>query len=418
VNRKLRNGLLLFLIAAGVLAYFLVNASGRQPVAKIAAVKPKRENLTSSITSNGKVEPIAPYTMRAQIATFVESVRGVEGQAVKKGQLLLTLDVNDAMAQLARARADLVQAQDDLRAARAGGRPEAAAQATGDLAKARAERDRLQREHDALVRLLAQQAATRDEVALNEVALARAQADVTRLAAAKEEFDRRLKLDAESAGLRVDQAKSEITALDGKVKDSEIRAPADGTLYSLPVKAGDFVKMGDLLAEMGDLHRVRVRAFIDEPELGVLEPNQPVIITWDALPNRSWEGRTEIIPKQVVSRGARSVGELLCAVNNDKLELLPNINVNVRINAKERRNVLGIPRGAVQAEGGRRFVYVVKDPALSVRRSTLEKREIQVGIASATSYEVLNGLSEGEMVALPGDVDLKDGMPVRVVRSE
>lgn len=164
---------------------------------------------------------------------------------------------------------------------------------------------------------------------------------------------------------------------------------------------------------------MRVRAFIDEPELGVLEPNQPVIITWDALPNRSWEGRTEIIPKQVVARGARSVGELLCAVNNDKLELLPNINVNVRINAKERRNVLGIPRGAVQAEGARRFVYVVKDAALSVRKSILEKREIQVGIASATSYEVLNGLAEGEMVALPGgDVNLKDGMSVRVVRSE
>ena len=410
--------MLLFLLAAGVLAYILVNASGRQPVAKIAAVMPKKENLTSSITSNGKVEPVSPYTMRAQIATFVENVRAVEGQAVRKGQVLLTLDVNDVRAQLARARADLVHAQDDLRAARTGGRPEAVAQVTGYLAKARAERDRLQKEQDALARLLTQQAATRDELARNEVALAKAQADVTRLQAAKDEFDRRVQLDAQSAARRVDQAKSEITALEEKVKDSEIRAAADGTLYSLPVKKGDFVKVGELLAEMGDLHKVRVRAFVDEPELGVLEPDEPVIITWDALPNRSWEGRTEIIPKQVVARGARSVGELLCAVNNDKLELLPNINVNVRINAKERRNVLAIARGAVQVEGARRFVYVVKDPALSVRRSTLERREIQVGIASATSYEVLGGLSEGEMVALPGEVDLKDGMPVRVVRSE
>jgi HlyD family secretion protein len=418
VDRKLRNRLLLFLVIAGVLAYILVNASGRQPVAKIAAVKPKRQDVIASITSNGKVEPIGPYTMRAQMVTFVESVRAMEGQAVKKGQLLLTLDVTDARAQLARARANLVQAQDDLRAARSGGRPEAAAQVNGDLAKARAERDRLQKEHEALERLLAQKAATRDELALNEVALAKAQADVKRFEAAKEDFDRKVKLDAESAALRVDQSKSEIAGLEDKVRDGEIRAPADGTLYSLPVKAGDFVKEGDLLAEMGDLHRVRVRAFIDEPELGLLEANQPVIITWDALPNRSWEGRTEIIPKQVVARGARSVGELLCSVNNDKLELLPNINVNVRIIARERHNVLGIPRGAVQSEGDRRFVYVVKDDALSVRKSLLEKREIQVGIASATSYEVVSGLKEGEIVALPGDVDLKDGMAVRVVRSE
>src|SRR5260370_4525274 len=86
---------------------------------------------------------------------------------------------------------------------------------------------------------------------------------------------------------------------------------------------------------MADLHKVRVRAFIDEPELGGLEPGEPVRITWDALVNRTWMGKTQVIPKQVVARGARSVGELLCEVNNDKLELLPNINVNVRINSRE-----------------------------------------------------------------------------------
>jgi len=59
-----------------------------------------------------------------------------------------------------------------------------------------------------------------------------------------------------------------------------LTAPVDGTLYSQPAKAGDFVKLGDLLAEMADLHKVRVRAFIDEPELGALEPNQAVKITW------------------------------------------------------------------------------------------------------------------------------------------
>jgi hypothetical protein len=48
----------------------------------------------------------------------------------------------------------------------------------------------------------------------------------------------------------------------------------------------------------------------------------------------------------------------------------------------------------------------------------LEKREIRVGIADATSYEVLNGLQEGEMVALPGDFDLRDGMAVKVVNTD
>lgn len=418
MDRRLRNRILIFLLLAGIVAYALIRVSGRQPVAKISAVAPLRENVVSSISSNGKVEPIAPFVVRAQLDTFVERVRVVEGQAVKKGQLLLELNVKDVSAQLAEAKAKLLRAEDDLRAAKAGGRTDDAARTAGALATALAQRDRLQRNHDALARLVAQQAATKDELAANDLELAKAQAEVTRLTAAKQEFDRGVKLDGNRAELQVEQAQSEMAALAEKVRNGHIVAPADGTLYSLPVKASDYVKMGDLLAEMADLRRVRVRAFIDEPELGGLEPNEPVKITWDALPNRSWIGRTAVIPKQVVQRGTRSVGELLCEVNNDNLELLPNINVSVRINSKERTNVLTVPRGAVQADADRRFVFVVKRMGLGGGKSALEKREIRVGIADSTNYEVVSGLQEGEMVALPGDIELRDGMPVRVMNTD
>jgi HlyD family secretion protein len=418
MDRRLRNRILLYLLVAGVLAFVMIELSGRKPVPKISAVTPMRENLVQSISSNGKVEPIEPFVMRAQLDTFVEKVHAKEGQAVKRGQLLLELNVKDAQAQLSEAQAKLLRAEDDLRAAKAGGKTDDAARTAGDLAKMQAERDRLQKNHDALTRLIAQQAATQDELAANDLALMKAQAEVTRLTAGKQEFDRGVKLDANRAALQVQQAQHEVSALEDKTRNGRISAPADGTLYSLPVKAGDYVKLGDLLAEMADLHKVRVRAFIDEPELGGLEPNEPVKITWDALPNRTWVGQTEIIPKQVVARGSRSVGELLCAVNNDKLELLPNTNVNVRINSRERIGVLAVPRGAVQAKGGRRYVFVVKEKQLGVGKSTLEQREIHVGIADATSYEVVSGLKEGEMVALPGDVDLRDGMDVIVVSTE
>ena len=418
MDRKLRYRILLYLALAGVLAYVLIEFSGRKPIPKVSAVTPMRENLVSSISSNGKVEPIAPYVMRAQLDTFVEQVRATEGQAVKKGQVILELDVKDAAAKLSEAKGKFLKAQDDLRAARAGGRADEAARASGDLAKIQAERDRLQKNHDVLQRLIAQQAATQEELAANDLALTKAKAEVTRLTAAKQEFDRGVKLDTDQAGLKVAQSQSEVAALEEKVRQGRITAPADGTLYSLPVKAGDYVKLGDLLAEMADLHRVRVRAFIDEPELGALEANAPVKITWDALPSKTWAGRTEMIPKQVVPHGTRSVGELLCAVNNDKLELLPNINVNVSINSRERIGVLSVPRGAVAAEGGRRYVFVVKRSQLGVGKSTLEKREIHVGIADATNYEVVSGLKEDDLVALPGDVDLRDGMTVTVITTE
>jgi HlyD family secretion protein len=422
MDRKLRNRILLYLFLAGVLAYGLIELSGRKPAPKISAITPARENLISSINTNGKVEPISPYVIRAELDTFVKTVYINEGQTVKKGQLLMELDVKDAAAQLAEARSRLVKAQDDLRAARAGGRPADVAKVDTELSNAKADRDRFQKNHDKLVQLIAQQAATQDELAANDLSLTKAQAEVDRLTAAKQEFEHNVRLETDRGGLQVDQLQNEVAALEEKVRQGRITALANGTLYalgrdaaSLPLKAGDYVRVGDLLAEMADLHKVRVRAFIDEPELGGLEENEPVKITWDALPNKVWSGKTEIIPKQVVPHNTRSVGELLCSVDNDRLELLPNINVNVRINSKERFGVLSVPRGAVEMEGGKRYVFVVKSNQLGVGKSTLEKREIHVGIADATNYEVVSGLQEGELVALPGDVDLQDGMSVVVV---
>jgi HlyD family secretion protein len=412
MDRKLRNRALILLGIAAIVAFVLIRASGRQPVAKIAATRPFQQNITSSITSNGKVEPIAPFVVRSLSDTFVKKVYASEGQNVKKGQLLLELDVTDASAALAAAKNKLLRAQDDLKAAQTGGRSDTAAQISSDLAKAQADVERYQREHDSLVRLLAQGAASKDELAANELQLAKTKSDVEKYSAAKKEFNQQATVNASGSALTVEQARSDVAALEDKVRQGRITAAIDGTLYALPVKVGDYVRTGDLLAEMADLHQVRVRAFIDEPDLGGLEVGLPVRITWDALPNTSWQGKTEMVPKQVVARGSRSVGELLCSVLNDKLQLLPNTNVNVRINSKERIGVVTVPRGAVETENGKRYVFVVQN---GVGNSRLEKREIQVGISNATSYEVVSGLKGDEIVALPGDVDLKDGMAVKVV---
>src|SRR5216683_612281 len=204
MDRRLRNRIVIFLVLAGIVAYGLVRLTGRQPVAKISAVTPVRENLVSSISSNGKVEPIAPFVMRAQLDTFVEKISAVEGQQVRKGQLLLELDVKDAAARLAEARSKLLRAEDDLRVAKAGGRSDESAKAEGALATAVALRDRLQRNHDALERLIAQQAATKEELAANDLELAKAQSQVTQLTAAKQEFERGVRLDANRASLHVD----------------------------------------------------------------------------------------------------------------------------------------------------------------------------------------------------------------------
>jgi HlyD family secretion protein len=393
------------------LTVLLLILNARRPAPRVAVVPVTRENLTTSISSNGKVEPIAPYSMRAEMDTYVTRVLATEGQTVHRGQLLVELDDAAELAALDQARAQLATEEDALRSAQAGGRADQRAKFSGDVAAADARRDALRQQNAALTKLVAQQAATPAELADNNAALAAAEAEAQRAEKALAEFRRQAALDAQQNALLVEQARDEVRDLAEKVNSARAIAPADGTLYSLPVHVGDFVHAGDLLGEMADLHKVRVRAFIDEPELGSLEENQTVEITWDALPDRVWTGHTEMVPKEVVPHGTRSVGELLCSVDNDKLELIPNITVDVHILLRERPDVLVVPRGAVAIDGKRRYVYVVED-------NRLHQREIHVGIATPVSYEVISGVDEGDQVALPGEVQLKDKMKIRPVTPE
>jgi HlyD family secretion protein len=360
------------------------------------------------ITSNGKVEPLSPDVARAEFPAFVEKVMATEGQAVHRGQVILTLDAADVRSQLAQARADLLTAQNDLRNARAGGPPDQVAQLNGDIAAAEVQVKNLQTDEQALEGLVAKKAATQDELAQSRQNLAKAQGNLQALQAKKQDLTSRNTAIVQGAELRVSQSQELAQSLEEKVASATVTAPTDGTLYSLPVHAGDYVKVGDTLAEMADLSRVRVRAFVDEPDIGALEPNQNVAVTWDAKPGRTWTGHTEEVPKQVVARGVRSVGEVLCSIDNDKLELLPNTNVQVQIMVRQRHGVLVVPRAAVQVDANQHYVFVFGDD--KVRR-----RDISIGVAGTYKYEVVSGLADTDRVAVvdPGARPLRDGMEVR-----
>jgi HlyD family secretion protein len=401
----------IIVVAALVLTAILVFISGRGGTARVAVTSVVRENLSSVVSSNGKVEPVTPISLRVSFPTFVTRVYAVEGQHVKRGQMLYVLDDAGLTADLAQSRADLNTEEDALRVAKSGGRADQIAKVAADLQKALAMREQLRRDNESLTRLVAQKAATPHEFEENRLALAQAEADVQSLEKAKQTYVGQAQIDIERVTLLVEHARNQVRDLEQKLSSTHGTAPADGTLYSLPIHQGDFVKEGDLLAEMADMHHVRVRAFIDEPELGQIDVNQAVEIFWDAHPDRVWTGRTEVVPKQVVAHGTRNVGELLCSVSNDRLDLIPNTTVDVRIHISERPNVLVIPRGAVFIDGGKRYVFVVQD-------NRLHRRDIKVGIANPTMIEVLSGLQEGDQVALPGDVSLKENLRIRPVLSE
>ena len=394
-----------------VLTALLVFLSGRGSTARVAVADVARENLSSVVSTNGKVEPVMPRSFRAGYPTFVERVYAVEGQQVKRGQKLFALDDTEVQADLAQARADLATQEEALSVAKAGGHASQLAKAAADLQKAQASRDQLHRDNEMLTKLVAEKAATSEELQQNRLQLTQAEADVQSFEKVKQTLDQQAKLDEGRVALLVEHARVTVRDLEERLESAHGTAPFDGTLYSLPIRQGDFVKAGDLLGELADLHKVRIRAFIDEPELGQIDVNQSVEILWDAHPDRVWNGRTEVLPKQVVTRGTRSVGELLCSVTNDRLDLLPNTTVDVRIHISERPAAIVVPRGAVYIEGDRRYVFRVED-------NRLHRRFIKVGIADPTKIEVLSGLSEGDVVALPGEASLKENLRIIPVRPE
>ena len=233
---------------------------------KVRAVTVQRGPIRSVVSTNGKIEPIQNFEAHAPIATTVKRLLVKEGDHVRKGQLLLQLDDADIRTQAARARAQVKTAQANQSALTNEGTQEEVLTLNTQLVKARSARDLAQHKLDALRRLQQDGAASPGEVRQSEEALQSAQADVTLLE--QKQKARYSKPEAARIEAQAAEAQATYDAAEDALLRSSVHAPFDGVVYSLPVKQGAFVQAGDLLLQEADLSRVRVRAFVDEPDVG------------------------------------------------------------------------------------------------------------------------------------------------------
>jgi len=368
----------------------------------------ERGSIRSLISTNGKVEPIRNFEAHSPVPTTVRRLLVKEGDHVREGQLLLQLDDADLRSQAERARAQITAAQADEADLSTGGTREELLTLDSQLIKAHATRDAAQRNLDSLRRLTQQGAASAGEVKQAEDDLQRTQADVTLLEQKKK--DRYSQPEAAKVRAQGAEAQAAYAAAENALQKSSVRAPFDGVVYALPVKQGAYVQTGDLLLQEGDLSRMLVRTFVDEPEIGRLAPGQKIEVTWDALPDRIWKGSVSTIPSTVKLRGSRNVGEVTCTVDNQDLRLLPNINVGVTVITAEHTGVLTVLREAVRNDDTKPYVYQVEDGAL-------KRREVKVSLQNLTRVEIDAGLPENSVVALSSadTKPLTDGAPVKVV---
>jgi len=374
---------------------------------KVRIVTVERGPIRSVVSTNGKIEPVQPFEAHAPISTTVERLLVKEGDHVRKGQLLLQLDDDDIRTQAARAQAQLKTAQADESALEKGGTQEEVLTLDSQLVKARGVRDLAQRNLESLRRLQQEGAASPGEVHQAEDTVQRAQADVTLLEQKKK--DRYSKPEAERIKAEGAEAQAAYDAAEDALRKSSVRAPFDGTVYSLPVKQGAFVQAGELLLQEADLSHVLVRAFVDEPDLGRLQPGQKIEITWDAIPARIWTSTVNTVPSTVKLHSSRNVGETTFVIDNKDRRLLPNVNVGVTIVIVEHSDVLTLQRDAVRIDESKPYVY-------RIVKNHLKRQTIEFSLQNLTRVEITSGLSLGDSVALPAeDKPISDGAPVKVV---
>jgi HlyD family secretion protein len=392
--------LFLLLVAAAVITWGILRKNAPP---EVNFTRVRRQTLVSTLPTNGKAEPIEWQAVRAAAAGLVSRVPVQEGQTVAQGAVLAELSDPSLQADIEAAQAKVTEARISLAALEAGGKPSELAEIENSLARARFDMQKEQKEHETLQRLQAKQAATAVDVQAAADRMRQTEIEIAGLE--KRRASLVGKADVDAARARLQDAESALKLARDRAAEGVVRAPIGGEVYGLAVRPGAYLDVGVLVANIGHLNRLRVRVYVDEPLLGRVAAGQPVTIRWEALPGKQWQGSVERMPAAIQALGSRQVGEVACTIENPGRDLIPGTNVDAEIRTAVAENTLVIPKETLHRDAAGDCVFALKG-------DTVERRTVKTGNSTVTQVQVTEGLAEGDLVALPGDVPLKSGVRV------
>lgn len=446
-------------------------AAGGPPAGQPRAV-PVKLTMLETTTLQDSSEFVAnlqdprSVVLKPKIEGRVNQILVKEGDRIRQGQVIVSLESEDLQARLmqakaaqeaararlaelqagsrpeeiAQARAKVAQAQARLRDAQAGARPEEIAQAQSQIDAATADVE-LARERSNRYRQLSQAGAVSRDVFSGYVREERSAAaklqeaqrrleqlrqsrrsDITELTAAVEQEQQNLRQlekgprseEIDQAQAQVAQAQAEIRVAEVQLQDTKVLAPFAGIVGDIPVKIGDYVGKGNDLTTITKNDLLELNLSIPLSQSAKLQIGLPVEIL-DAQGKVIATSKVNFISPNVNP----NTQAVLIKANfpNNSGDLLNRQFIRARIIWDNRPGIL-IPVTAITRLGGETFVFVAENnpqspagtPALVARQ-----KPIKLGSIQGNNYQVLEGLQAGEQIVTSGILNLTDGTPITTV---
>lgn len=282
-----------------------------------------------------------------KVAGRIDSLAVDEGDAVRAGQVVATLDERYFQDDLLLARAQRDQAKANLEKLEHGSRPEEIASARAAVAERKATAARAEQDYKRLEVLGATGAISRQEFDLSRATYREAEA---RLRSAEESLrlaelgPRVEEIAAARAQLR--SADAQVTESERRLADSRLVAPNDGVVLTRARERGAIVQAGETVFTVTLTTPVWVRTYVGEPDLGLVTPGMPAAVATDTAPGRPYRGHVgfispaaEFTPKTVETRELRPdlVYRVRVVVDNPDASLKQGMPVTVRLALPEPR---------------------------------------------------------------------------------
>jgi len=429
----MRNWKKIALIAGGIavllaIVGFTVQQS-RKGVVTVQTGKVVREDLTSVVTASGEIKPKVYVNIGANAFGKITHLFVKEGDRVKQGQMLATLENVQSAADVSATQAGLNVAQTDYVAAQA-----AVNTATADQRQAEAEFERAKLDYDRAEALYQSQLIAKSEYDSKKAAYGTASAQLgqskAKLAQAKAQMD--------SSKRRIGQNEANLRHAADVLSKTEYRAPFDGVITNLPVREGETVVIGiqnapgSTLMTIADTSVITAEVKVDETDIVNVKLGQAAEVTIDAIPKQRFKGVVTEIGNNAILRStgvstAQSTSssqeakdfKVVVTIQDPPTNLLPGLSTTARITTASRTNSLAIPIQALTVRQRSELAPEKKSKEAEVQAATLTKgnpkEELQgvfvlknkkeaifvpvtTGISGTTDIEVTNGLKEGEEI--------------------